>query len=253
VEELGERLLALRLVVTDRQWHDDAGVELGDELGRLRGAQLTPDGDTGDVHGADVAQLLLGEQVTDVAEVDRVEPVELDRERRLLAPLLATSIVAIRPHASQQDVADLVLAGTLENERGLEAGREHGRPVPGPDPLGAGQGRVVRVADGDDVTGDPAAGGSHDGLVRVRHDDGVPPAQPDARPPEPGDLHPPILARPAARSLVGSQTGPPQTWKDRRRLPNRRPRSEGGRMEPWRVRSEVYARFSMFNDNARSG
>ena len=73
---------------------------------------------------ADVRELLLGQEVTDLAEVDRVQPVELDEERGLLAAVGALRVVAVRPDAGQQDVADLVLARTVEDERGIQRARE---------------------------------------------------------------------------------------------------------------------------------
>ncbi len=62
------------LVLADRHRDDDLGVELGDQLGGLRGAERAADRHAGDVDRADVAELLLGQQVADVAEVDRVDP-----------------------------------------------------------------------------------------------------------------------------------------------------------------------------------
>ena len=49
------------------------------------GVSAPPSGTQRDVDRADVAELLLGQQVADVAEVDGVEAVELDDERDLLA------------------------------------------------------------------------------------------------------------------------------------------------------------------------
>ena len=51
---------------------------------------------------------------------------------------------------------------------------------------------------------------------------------PPVEPPERDDDGPPGVARQAGLSPPDLR----RTWKDRRRLPNRRPRSEGGRMEP---------------------
>ena len=88
------------------------------------GRQRAADGHAGDIDRADVADLLLGEQVPDVPEVDRVEAVELDDERGLAAPLLALRVVAVGADAGHQDVADLVLAGSVEDERVLDARRQ---------------------------------------------------------------------------------------------------------------------------------
>ena len=48
------------------------------------------------------AELLLGQEVADLAEVDRVHPVELDDERGLLAVLGALRVVAVRPDAGER-------------------------------------------------------------------------------------------------------------------------------------------------------
>ena len=61
------------------------GIELGDERGRPGRRQRAAERHAGDVDRPDVAELLLGQQVADVAEVDRVDAVELDDERDLLA------------------------------------------------------------------------------------------------------------------------------------------------------------------------
>src|SRR4029077_11018890 len=97
VEELGEGLGAVRLVGADGHGDDDLRIELGDELGRPRRRERATDGDAGDVDRADVAELFLGHEVTDVAEVDRVETVELDDERRAAASTSAPLVIAIRP------------------------------------------------------------------------------------------------------------------------------------------------------------
>ena len=105
------------------------------------------DRDAGDVDGADVAELLLGQEVADVAEVDRVDAVELDDEGDLAAALGAARVVAIGPDAGQQDVADLVLAGSVEDEGVVEARRQQRLAVARPAALGLGQRPVVGVAD----------------------------------------------------------------------------------------------------------
>ena len=124
-----QRLLAVGLVLADRHRDDDLGVELGDQRRGPGRAQRAADRDAGDLDPADVGELLLGQLVADVAEVDRVDAVELDDERDLAAALRALRVVAVRPHAREQDVVDLVLAGAVEHERRLEAGRDRGPAV----------------------------------------------------------------------------------------------------------------------------
>ena len=141
--------------------------------------------------GADVGQLLLGQEVADLAEVDRVEPVELDEEGGLLAALRALGVVAVRPDAGQQDVADLVLAGPVEDERVVERAREDGLAVARALALGLWQRPVVGMGVRDDLAGDPASGRPDDRLIRVRDDDGIAPAEPDARPAVPAEFHAP--------------------------------------------------------------
>ena len=105
-------------------------------------AVSAPDRHAGDVDRADVAELLLGQEVADVAEVDGVQAVELDDERRPTA-LLALGVVAVRPHAGQEDVLDLVLAGGVEGEGVLEAARQDVLPSRVRRPLAFAQRRVV--------------------------------------------------------------------------------------------------------------
>ena len=78
------------------------------------------------------------------------------------------------------------------------------------------------MAEGDDVAGDAAAGRPDDRLVGIGDDDRVPPAQPDARPPIPGDFHrrDSHTAACACRSPRRRTESPAN--EDRRRLPNRR-------------------------------
>ena len=101
---------------------------------------------------------------------------------------------------------------------------------------------------GDDLAGDPASGRPDDRLIGIGHDDGVLAAEADARPPVPSQFHEPILAQSrctritAARMSRAPARQPGVGKKERGRLPNRRPRSEGGRMEPVGVRSETNAR-----------
>ena len=80
-----QRLGAIGVVVAERHRHDDLRVELGDERRGLRRRQRAAERHAGDVHRADVAELLLRQRVADLAEVDRVDPVDLDDERDPLA------------------------------------------------------------------------------------------------------------------------------------------------------------------------
>ena len=129
VQELLQRLVAVGLVLAHRHRDDDPRVELRDERRRARGAERPADRHAGDFDPADVGELLLGQLMADVAEMDRVDPVELGHERDLAAALRAPRVVAVRPHARQEDVVDLVLARPVEHERGLEAGRDRGAAV----------------------------------------------------------------------------------------------------------------------------
>ncbi len=83
----------------------------------------------GDVDRADVAELLLGQQVADVPEMDRVDAVDLDHERDALAVLRPTGVVAVGADAGDEHLLDLVLAGAVEDERLVEARRHERRPV----------------------------------------------------------------------------------------------------------------------------
>ena len=157
----------------------------------LAGDQRATERDAGDVDRPDVAELLLGQQVADVAEVDRVHAVDLDDERDLLAGLGAAGVVAIGPDAGDQDLLDLVLTGTVEHERVIEAGREERAPVARLLALRSGERSIIGVAEGDDVAGDPAAGRPDDRLEWICHDDGVLAPEPDARPPIPREFHRP--------------------------------------------------------------
>ena len=95
------------------------------------GVSAPPSGHAGDVDRPDVAELLLRQQVADLAEVDRVHPVELDHECSLLPALVALRVVAVRPDAGEEDVADLVLARAIEDERRIERRRQERRCRPG--------------------------------------------------------------------------------------------------------------------------
>ena len=84
----------------------------------------------------------------------------------VLAPALrALRVVAVGPHAGQQDVLDLVLAGPVERERRLEARRQHRLAVARARPL-LRQRRVVGVAVRRDVGGDAAPRRPDDRLDR---------------------------------------------------------------------------------------
>src|SRR5207248_4450316 len=92
-----------------------------------------------------------------VAEMDRVDPVQLRYEGDVVAALAALRLVAIGSDAGDQDVLDLVLAGPVQDETLLEAAGHDRAAVAAWLALGARQGRVVRVAVGRDVGGDAAA------------------------------------------------------------------------------------------------
>ena len=141
-------------------------------------------------------ELLLGQQVADVAEVDRVHARRARRERDLLAALRAPRVVTVGPHAGEEDFLDLVLARAVEDERVIQAGWQERLAVARALALRPRQRRVVGVAEGDDVAGDAASGRPDDRLIRIRHDDRVLAAKAHARPPVPGQFHRPILTRP---------------------------------------------------------
>ena len=85
-KNLRERLGAVRLVLADRHRHDDLAGRAGRRARRpVVGGERPAERHARDVDRADVAELLLRQQVADVAEVDRVDAVELDDERDLLA------------------------------------------------------------------------------------------------------------------------------------------------------------------------
>ena len=121
--------------------------------------------------------------------MDRVEAVELDEERGLLAALGALGVVAVRPDAGEQDVADLVLAGPVEDERVVERARQHRLAVARALALRLRQRSIVGVRVGDDLAGDAAPGRPDDRLVGIRDDDGVSTAKPDAGPAVPAQFH----------------------------------------------------------------
>ena len=104
-------------------------------------AKLAADRHAGDVDRADLAELLLGEEVGDVAQVDDVDAVELDDEGDVPSALGAALVVAEGADPVEQDVLDLVLARAVEDERLLQAGREVCRAVARRSALGRGAGR----------------------------------------------------------------------------------------------------------------
>jgi hypothetical protein len=186
-----------------------------------------------------------------------VEAVELDDERGLAPPLLALRIVAVGPDPGHQDVADLVLAGRVQDERVLDAGRQDGLPVAGHLALGPAHGGVIGVRERDDLGGHPPTRGTHDGRVRVRQHHRILTPQADAGAPVPGEFHAfdsdtgdftPDHARccqlPDPATPVRRATPAPspeglahdlREKEDGERLPNRRSPSEGGRVERWRM------------------
>src|SRR5258708_910519 len=146
----------------------------------------------------------------DLAEMDRVQAVDLDDEGGLLAGLDAMSVIAIGPDASHQDLLDLVLARPVQHECALQAGGQERAAIPRMLAFGAGQRGVVRVAEGDDVATDPASRRPHDRLVRIGHHDRVLTPNPDARSAVPGELHPPDSDTPtctAAPPRIAQRSG----------------------------------------------
>ena len=67
--------------------------------------------DAGDIDRPDIAQFLLGQEMSDLAEMDRVQPVQLVSEGDLLSSGRALDVVAIGSDAGEEDVADLVQLG----------------------------------------------------------------------------------------------------------------------------------------------
>ena len=82
VEELGERLGAVGLVLAQRHRDHDARIELGDERRGPGRAERAAERHARDVDRADVAELLLGQEMADVAEVDGVQRRRARRRRR---------------------------------------------------------------------------------------------------------------------------------------------------------------------------
>ena len=129
VEEALERLGAIGVVVADRHRDHDLRVELGDELRGPGRRHRAAERNAGDVHRADVPELLLRQEVADVAEVDGVDAIDLDDEGDLLARFGPAGVVAIGPDAGDEDLLDLVLAGAVEHERAVQARRQERAPV----------------------------------------------------------------------------------------------------------------------------
>src|SRR5579862_4927263 len=189
VEELGQGFLAVPLVLADGHRDDDPGIQLRDQLGGPGGAQVAADRYAGDVDRADIPELLFGQQVADVTQVDRVHLVQLDHERGLPAVVVAALVVAVGPDSGQEDVPDLVFAGSIEDEGVLEAAGNERLAVTRRGALGPRQRGIVGVAVGHDLGGDSAARRPDDGLVRIGDDDCVTAFEPDAGAPVPGEFH----------------------------------------------------------------
>ena len=244
VEEALERLGAVGVVVADRHRDDDARIELGDQRGRVGRRQRAAERDAGDVDRADVAELLLGQQVADVAEMDRVDAVDLDHERDLLAGLGAARVVAVGPDPGHQDFLDLVLARPVEHERVIEARRQQRLPVArGLErrlALALRQRSIVGMAEGHDVAADPAPRRSHHRLEWIDHHDRILPPQPYARPPIPSEFHRPILTQPTSPGTA-ARCRRPAVQKPRigaPAAPRRRRRGAGGSERTSRCVSE---------------
>ena len=103
--------------------------ELCHELGGLRRGEGAANGNARDVDRPDLGQFLLGQQVADVSEVNRVHAIEFDRESDSFPALAALVVVAIRPNPCQQHVADLVLARSIEEHGAIEARRQAGLAI----------------------------------------------------------------------------------------------------------------------------
>src|SRR5450759_4718063 len=177
--------------------------------------------------------------MADVAEMDHVDAVEFHDEGDVAAALRALVLIPESPYAGDQDVLDLVFAGTIKDEGILEAARQQRAAVARESPLGLGVRRVVGVTVGDDLAGDAPTRGADDRLIGVPDHNRIFAPHADASPPIPDDLHGVILAQVAHGPLTGrrdltrldpARVLAPQK-EDRRRLPNRHLRSEGGRME----------------------
>ena len=97
---------------------DDLRTDLRDDLGRLgrRQGRLAADRHEQHVDGPELADLLVGQQVAEVAEVADVDAVDLDREDHVLAARAAGLAVVVGPDPGDEQVAELVLAGTGERQ-----------------------------------------------------------------------------------------------------------------------------------------
>ena len=125
MEELGERLGAFGLVVAERHRHDDPRVELRDERGGTGRRLSAPPSGTQAMSTDPMSPSFSSVSRWPMSpEVDRVQAVELDDERDLLAGLGALRVVAVGPDAGQEDVLDLVLARAVEDERVVKARRQ---------------------------------------------------------------------------------------------------------------------------------
>jgi hypothetical protein len=139
--------------------------------------------------GADVGELVLGEEVADVAEMNDVDAVQFHGEGHVAAAFFAAVIVAEGSDAGDQDILDFILARTVETEGLFQAAGDNRAAVPRRPTPGLGQRRIVGMAVGHDVAGDPATRRANHRLIGVGHNDRVFAAHADARPPVPGEFH----------------------------------------------------------------
>src|SRR5450759_4644310 len=141
--------------------------------------------------------------MADVAEMDHVYAIEFHDEGDVPAALRALVLIPEGPYAGDQDVLDLVFAGTIKDEGILEAGRQQRAAVARESPLGLGVRRVVGVTVGDDLAGDAPTCGADDRLIGIPDHNRIFAAHADASPPIPHDLHGVILAQVAHGPLTG--------------------------------------------------
>ena len=232
LEESLQRGRAL-VLVADRHGDDQVRIEAGCELRGTRRGEGPAHGDAGDLDVADVAQHLLGQHVSNIAEVDGVESVHLEHERGVAAPFRALGLVAEGADPRDQHLVDLVLARRIDGERALEAGgaddAQHGRAECPRRPVVAGSHtRPVRVTVGADVSGQATSGRSGDRSIGVRHDHALTTLEADAGISEPGDLHGPDGATCSGTAGDGARAEHPGHGT-RGACPIGAPRSEGGR------------------------